>query len=148
MSYTREDMYNHGYSWVGMRPLTKEEAIKAFKGDYSVCFLYEDDTEGYIVDLEEIEECDWDGVMFGIEDIPRSEYLNNFRGLLEFVLEAYPADVIEVVFAIGDNDMLCIDHCDEDYCTNLFENCCRIELVGREHLTSLLDELGIAHPQF
>lgn len=61
---TINDMFEYGYKWGGMRPLTREEARSAFLSGRCVYRLYEDDTEGMV---DSFEEFDTHGGMFGVE---------------------------------------------------------------------------------
>jgi len=66
---TYEDMSNYGYTWPGMLPLTKEEAIDIFQNKgLSVYRLFEDGTETAIEAIEDFDKFDADIDMFGVEE--------------------------------------------------------------------------------
>ena len=49
------EMYNYGYKWTGMIPLTAEEARNLFLNDsIQIYRLYQDNTESSVESLEEI----------------------------------------------------------------------------------------------
>lgn len=49
------EMYNYGYKWTGMIPLTTEEARNLFLNDsIQIYRLYQDNTESSVESLEEI----------------------------------------------------------------------------------------------
>lgn len=49
------EMYNYGYKWTGMIPLTAEEARNMFLNDsIQIYRLYQDNTESSVESLEEI----------------------------------------------------------------------------------------------
>lgn len=49
------EMYNYGYKWTGMIPLTAEEAGNLFLNDsIQIYRLYQDNTESSVESLEEI----------------------------------------------------------------------------------------------
>ena len=61
---SQQDMYDYGYTWEGMIPISKEQALELFDQDNEVFRLYEDGSEGLVVAREEIEK--FKG-MFGME---------------------------------------------------------------------------------
>ena len=61
---TQEEMYEYGYFWDGMIPLTKTQAIKEYISGGVIYRLYSNDAEGMIDNLQEV--LDWDG-FFGVE---------------------------------------------------------------------------------
>ena len=66
---TYEDMSDYGYTWPGMLPLTKEEAIDIFQNKgLSVYRLFEDGTEKAIETIEDFDEFDTDIDMFVVEE--------------------------------------------------------------------------------
>ena len=66
---TYEDMSNYGYTWSGMLPLAKEEAIDIFQNKgLSVYHLFEDGTETTIKAIEDFDKFDADIDMFGVEE--------------------------------------------------------------------------------
>ncbi len=73
---TYKEMFEHGYSWFGMMPLSTDEARQLFnKGTDTVYRLYEDDTEGEVEDIKDIV---WWGV-YGVEDIKRCNILDVYQ---------------------------------------------------------------------
>ena len=53
--YECREMYNYGYKWTGMIPLTAEEARNLFLNDsIQIYRLYQDNTESSVESLEEI----------------------------------------------------------------------------------------------
>lgn len=49
------EMYNYGYKWIGMIPLTAEEARNLLLNDsIQIYRLYQDNTESSVESLEEI----------------------------------------------------------------------------------------------
>lgn len=66
---TYENMSDYGYTWPGMLPLTKEEAIDIFQNKgLPVYRLFEDGTEKAIETIEDFDEFDADIDMFGVEE--------------------------------------------------------------------------------
>lgn len=64
------EMKEYGYFWGGILPMRKEAALAAFqKDDESVYLLYEDDTEGIALNVEEIQRHAANGGIFGIEKV-------------------------------------------------------------------------------
>lgn len=59
-----DEMHNYGYEWDGMLPLTKEKALELMDCGFAVYRLYGDDTEGMVIEKEEIDAHDG---LFGIE---------------------------------------------------------------------------------
>ena len=58
------EMYNYGYKWTGMIPLTAEEARNLFLNDsIQIYRLYQDNTESSVESLEEISA----SYLYGIE---------------------------------------------------------------------------------
>ena len=73
---TYKEMFEHGYSWLGMIPLSPDEARQLFnKRTDTVYRLYEDDTEGEVEDIKDIV---WWGV-YGVEDIKRCNILDVYK---------------------------------------------------------------------
>lgn len=58
------DMHEYGYHWDYMYPLRKEKARELYLQGHKIFRIYEDDTEGYVTDLEDLESHDG---LFGIE---------------------------------------------------------------------------------
>ena len=58
------EMHDYGYKWEEMLPLTKEKAAELFKEDVAVYQLHVDGSETVIEDVEELE---GHGGLFGIE---------------------------------------------------------------------------------
>ena len=74
---TYEDMSNYGYTWPGMLPLTKEEAIDIFQNKgLSVYRLFEDGTEAAIEAIEDFDKFDADIDMFGVEEKDWIQYMD------------------------------------------------------------------------
>ena len=74
---TYDDMSNYGYTWPGMFPLTKEEAIDLFQNKgLSIYRLFEDGTETAIESIEDFDEFDADIDMFGIEEKDWLKYID------------------------------------------------------------------------
>lgn len=66
---TYENMSDYGYTWPGILPLTKEEAIDIFQNKgLPVYRLFEDGTEKAIETIEDFDEFDADIDMFGVEE--------------------------------------------------------------------------------
>ncbi len=64
-SITQVEMHKYGYLWDGMYPIRKEKAREMYlNGIHSLYRLYEEDTEGWVDSLENLEEHDG---LFGIE---------------------------------------------------------------------------------
>ena len=62
------EMYNYGYKWTGMIPLTAEEARNLFLNDsIQIYRLYQDNTESSVESLEEISA----PYLYGIEKLKR-----------------------------------------------------------------------------
>lgn len=64
----KKEMNLFGYTWQGMTPVTEKDAVKFFNQGVEVFRLYSDNTEGLVESLEEIEQHERIGGMFGIED--------------------------------------------------------------------------------
>ena len=64
---SRKEMQEYGYSWDGMLPLRQEAAEKLFSQDITVFRIYEDESEGMVVDLADLQEHAADGGIFGVE---------------------------------------------------------------------------------
>lgn len=58
------DMHEYGYHWDYMYPMEKEKAREMYLAGHEVYRLYEDDTEGCVTDLEDLESHNG---LFGIE---------------------------------------------------------------------------------
>lgn len=58
------EMYEYGYTWKEMLPLTKQKALELFERDYPVYLLHNDGTESAVEDIKQITE--HKGI-FGIE---------------------------------------------------------------------------------
>lgn len=59
------EMYNYGYKWTGMIPLTAEEARNLFLNDsIQIYRLYQDNTESSVESLEEISAPYLYGILF------------------------------------------------------------------------------------
>lgn len=58
------EMYEYGYSWDEMLPLTKERATEFFQNDVEIYQLHVDGAETLIEDMEDIEA---HGGIFGVE---------------------------------------------------------------------------------
>lgn len=64
---TRADMYEYGYTYAKMLPLTMKKAIEFWEKGLQVYILYEDNTEAAINCLDEIMEYGEKGTIFGME---------------------------------------------------------------------------------
>ena len=64
---TEQEMFDFGYRWGGMQPLTKSEAQKMWKENREVFLLYPDDTEAAVWSELDFDEHEERGGMFGIE---------------------------------------------------------------------------------
>lgn len=71
-SISVDDMKNYGYYWGGMLPMREEAAAEVMK-TCTVYRLYEDDTEGMVMDVTELKEHAADGGIFGVEKV---EFIN------------------------------------------------------------------------
>ena len=58
------DMHEYGYHWDHMYPLNKDKARDLFLEGHEIYRIYEDDTEGCVTDLEDLESHNG---LFGIE---------------------------------------------------------------------------------
>lgn len=67
-SITIRDMKNYGYAWGGMLPMHEAAALETMKS-CTVYRLYQDDTEGMVVDADEIRRHAAEGGIFGVEKI-------------------------------------------------------------------------------
>ena len=64
---TMQEMFDFGYKWDGMQPLTKSEAQKMWEERREVFLLYPDDTEAVVWSEFDFDEHEERGGMFGIE---------------------------------------------------------------------------------
>lgn len=68
MLLSKKDMYNYGYSYIHMIPVSECEATHLFNINREVFMLFPDDTELVVEDISDIirhAEC---GGMFGVEE--------------------------------------------------------------------------------
>ena len=61
---TQKDMFDYGYLWPGMTPLTRDEALSRYDNGLCVYRLNDDDSEGEVAERCEIERHEG---MFGYE---------------------------------------------------------------------------------
>ena len=65
---TQQEMHEYGYTWDGMLPLNKDEAIDIFTKDmYTVYALHTDDSEAQVDSIDDIEKHAYYGGIFGVE---------------------------------------------------------------------------------
>lgn len=76
------EMKKYGYAWGGMLPMCAETALKFWDKDvFPVYRLYEDDSEGMVMDANEIQCHAADGGIFGVEKVDWMAYLEHHVSL-------------------------------------------------------------------
>lgn len=112
-SVTDEEMHDYGYGmdWDGMFPLSAWEAKRLFENGLPVMRLYQDNTEGYVENLADLEEHEKAGGMFGIEKA--SLYSEDMRGIAGAAYSEYPS--VEGLEEMDDGTWVIDIHGDSKY---------------------------------
>ena len=88
---TVQEMNEYGYKWDGMLPLREEAARRLFENEgVEIYRIYEDNTEGAVLNADEITEHAAQGGIFGVEKEAWQRHLGNAEAKPEWLEQVAP----------------------------------------------------------